>query len=77
MSRAAMCCLLPRTYRERLHLMRAHLLCPLVNGPALSVQGIKEGDLMLKEDRELGQIGKKVYLYYGKAYGWVLFAPLP
>ena len=24
---------------------------------------------MLKEDRELGQIGKKVYLYYGKAYG--------
>ena len=30
---------------------------------------MKEGDLMLKEDRELGQIGSKVYLYYIKAYG--------
>ena len=32
-------------------------------------QGVQEGDLILKEDREEGQIGSKVYLYYARAYG--------
>ncbi len=34
-------------------------------------QGVQEGDLIVKEDRQEGQIGSKVYLYYARAYGCV------
>jgi hypothetical protein len=35
----------------------------------VNCQGVSEGDLITKEDREEGQIGSKVYLYYARAYG--------
>ena len=37
----------------------------------VTYQGVAEGDLITKEDREEGQIGSKVYLYYARAYGCV------
>ena len=43
----------------------------LLRSFSCGAQGVQEGDLIVKEDREEGQIGSKVYLYYARAYGCV------
>jgi len=46
-------------------------LAELLSRLYCGAQGVQEGDLIVKEDREEGQIGSKVYLYYARAYGCV------